>query len=156
MIAASPGLAAEVNKPAPDFTLITLDQQKLTAADLKGRVVVLNYWATWCGPCKAELMVFDNYLRQHPDAELKIYAIETEQSLPNSYLQKMAAAAHFSIGTHLWGKGYGVIGDGVPTSFVIDRDGVLRHARAGAFSARSFDALVTPLLAKAAPTAATQ
>jgi len=101
------------------------------------------------------LLVFDNYLRQHPGTDLKVYAVETEKSLPNGYLQKMAAAAHFSIGMHLWGRGYGVIGGGVPTSFVIDRDGVLRHAKAGAFNAQSFDALVTPLLAEAAPGAGT-
>jgi len=142
--------ASEVGKPARDFTLITFDRQKLTAADLKGKVVVLNYWATWCGPCKAELLVFDNYLRQHPETDLKVYAVETEHSLPISYLQKMAASAHFSIGMRLSGRGYGIIDNGVPTSFVIDRNGVLRHAKAGAFNVQSFDALVTPLLAESA------
>ena len=154
-IGAAPALASDLNKPAPDFTLVTFDHQKLTKADLKGKVVVLNYWATWCTPCKAELLVFDSYLRQHPDTDLKIYAVETERSLPNSYLQKMAAAARFSIGTRLSGWGYGIISNGVPTSFVIDRSGVLRHAKAGAFNAQSFDALVTPLLKQAPPEAQT-
>ena len=148
--AATPGLAADLDKPAHDFRIVTLDGQKLTSEDLKGKVVVLNYWASWCGPCKAELLAFDDYLRHHPGTDLKVYSVETETSLPRSYLQKMQSAAAFTVATHVNGRGYGILG-GFPTSFVIDRGGVLRHAEAGAFNAQSFAALVDPLLKEPAP-----
>jgi len=144
--------AAEVGKPAHDFKIVTLDGKKLTLADLKGRVVVLNYWATWCGPCKGELLAFDNYLRHHPGTDLKIYAVETEDALPKSFLQKMQASAAFTVATHVNGRGYGVLG-GLPTSFVIDREGFLRHAKAGAFNEQSLATLVDPLLKEPAPAA---
>ena len=153
VLAAFPALGGDLNKSARDFTIHTYDKQTVSLADLKGEVVVLNYWATWCGPCKAELLVFDNYMRQHPNGDVRVYAIEAERSLPPDYLKKMAAAAHFAIGVRMSGAGYGVIQDAVPTSYVIDRAGILRHAKPGAFNAASFEAVVNPLLAAAPPPA---
>ncbi|HEV2533723.1 TlpA disulfide reductase family protein [Phenylobacterium sp.] len=140
----------EVGKPARDYAVTTLDHHTVKAADLKGKVVVLNYWATWCGPCKLEMMAFENYMRTHPGTDLKIYAVMTESEVPAFKLQPLAKALSFPLATHLSGRGYGVK-DGVPTSYVIDRSGVVRWAKAGAFDKESFDELVTPLLAEAAP-----
>ena len=146
--------AADVGKPARDYTVTTLDHQKVTMAELKGKVVILNYWATWCTPCKAEMVAFENYIRSHPGTDLKIYAVMTESEVPASKLQPLAHALSFPLATRLSGRGYGVK-DGVPTSYVIDRAGVIRWAKAGAFDKQSFEELITPLLAEAAPAAAT-
>jgi len=152
---ASAAQAGEVGKPARDYAVTTLDGQKVTAAELKGKVVVLNYWATWCTPCKAEMVVFENYLRSHKNnPDLKIYAVMTESEVPFSKLKPLQAVLSFPIAKRLSGRGYG-IKDGVPTSYVIDREGVLRFAAAGAFSDQSFAALVGPLLAQPAPAAPT-
>jgi peroxiredoxin len=142
--------AADLNKPAPDFTIHPFKQPKLTLSDLKGKVIVLNYWATWCTPCKAELIAFDNYLKAHPNSDLKVFAIETERSLPGYFVAKMQGVSHFTLATSLDGRGYHVL-DGVPTSYVIDRNGVIRHAKAGAFNEQSFAQLIEPLLAEPAP-----
>src|SRR6185437_10874471 len=131
----------DLGKAARDYTITTMDNQKVTSAQLKGKVVVLNYWATWCTPCKAEMVVFENYLRTHPGTDLKIYAVATENSVPISKLKPLQAALHFPIARWLSGRGYGVK-DGVPTSYVIDREGVLRFAEAGAFNDRSFAELI--------------
>jgi cytochrome c biogenesis protein CcmG/thiol:disulfide interchange protein DsbE len=145
--------ASDVGKPARDFAVTTLDHQTVRAADLKGKVVILNYWATWCGPCKLEMVAFENYIRAHPGTDLKIYAVMTESEVPAYKLKPLAQALSFPLATHLSGRGYGVK-SGVPTSYVIDRSGVIRFAEAGAFDAKSFDALITPLLAEPAPSAA--
>lgn len=154
-LAAASATASDLNKPARDFTIVTFDQQKVTAADLKGKVVVLNYWATWCTPCKAEMLVFDTYIRNHPDTDLRIYAVATENSVPSSKLKPLAQVLHFPLAQRLSGRGYGVL-DGVPTTYVIDRAGVVRHAKAGAFTAETFDALIAPLLAEPALSAGAQ
>jgi thiol-disulfide isomerase/thioredoxin len=154
MLTPAPALAAaaDVGQPARAYTVLTFDRQKVSSAELKGKVVVLNYWATWCAPCKAEMVVFDDYVRKHPDTDLKIYSIATEDSVPPSKLTRLASVLSFPLARKLYGRGYGVM-EGVPTTYVIDRSGVLRHARTGAFNAQNFAALVGPLLAELMPPA---
>jgi cytochrome c biogenesis protein CcmG/thiol:disulfide interchange protein DsbE len=132
--------------PAPPYEVTTFDFRNFTQAQLAGQVVVLNYWATWCAPCRAEMLVMDTYMRRHPGAGLNIFAIATESSVPNYKLKPLADALSFPLIRRLKGKGYGLIGEAVPTTYVIDRQGLVRHARAGAFATESFDALITPLL----------
>lgn len=146
---AAPALAAAVGKAAPKFTLTTFDGEKVELADLKGQVVVLNYWATWCGPCKRELPVLDAYRRSHPG--LKIYAVATEDSVPDAKLRPLASVLSFPLIAKLSGRGYGMIDGAVPTNYVIDRQGVLRYAKAEAFDRGSLDAVLSPLLAEPAP-----
>jgi cytochrome c biogenesis protein CcmG/thiol:disulfide interchange protein DsbE len=71
----------EIDKPAPNFQVTTFDGGKLSLTDLKGQVVVLNFWATWCGPCKQELPLLDAYYRKQQQFGLKMFAVATENSL---------------------------------------------------------------------------
>ncbi|MFI4935320.1 MAG: TlpA family protein disulfide reductase [Caulobacterales bacterium] len=146
---------ASVGAAAPPFTLTTLDRRTVSSADLRGSVIVLNYWATWCAPCRVEMPMMDAYLRRHPGQDLKIFAIGSEDSVPPSELAPLAAAFVFPLVTKFSGRGYGDKG-ALPTNYVIDRGGIVRHAAAGAFDSASFDALIWPLLAvpKPPPTAA--
>jgi thiol-disulfide isomerase/thioredoxin len=145
--------ADEVGKPAKPYTIHLLDKTDVSSADLRGKVVVVNRWATWCTPCKAEMVAFENYVRAHPGTDLKIYAVTTELGFPARKLEPLQGLLHYPLGTSVSG-GYGIKG-AVPTSYVIDRAGVVRFAAAGAFDDQSFDALITPLLKEPAPAAAT-
>jgi len=140
----------KVGKPAPPFTIVTFDHRTVRLADLAGKVVVLNFWATWCAPCRIELPMLDGYLRRHPSDDLRLFAVTTEGSVPDSKLKPLASLLSFPLATSISGPGYGPISGAVPSNFVIDRDGVVRYAKAMAFNTASFDAVVSPLLAATA------
>jgi cytochrome c biogenesis protein CcmG/thiol:disulfide interchange protein DsbE len=148
---ASPASAASVGASAPDFSLVTFEGKVVSLADLKGQVVVLNYWATWCGPCRNEMPMFDTYLRKHADQGLRIFSITTEGSVPAAKLRPLAHALSFPLVTKMRGGGYGTVNNAVPTSYVIDRSGVVRLAQSGAFGEQDFDETIAPLLAEPAP-----
>lgn len=139
-----------VGKPAPAFTIVTFDHRTISMSELAGKVVVLNFWATWCAPCRVELPLLDAYVRAHPSDDLKLFAVTTEGSVPDSKLRPLANVLSFPLATRISGAGYGPIGGAVPSNFVIDREGVVRYAKADAFTSQSFDAVVRPLLAESA------
>ena len=143
--------AASVGQPAPDFSMVTFDGKVVSLADLRGQVVVINYWATWCGPCRVEMPMFDTYLRAHADQGLRIFSVTTEGSVPAARLRPLAHALSFPLVTKMRGGGYGTVKNAVPTTYIIDRSGVVRVAQAGSFDERSFEDAVGPLLAQPAP-----
>ncbi len=133
-----------INAPAPPFEVTTLDGQKITLAELKGNVVVLNFWATWCAPCKRELPLLDAYYRAQQKAGLRVLAVTTEDSLPLRQLKPLAAVLTIPMVRRFKGK-YDVLG-GVPTNYVIDRGGNLRYAKASAFDLDDLNRILVPLL----------
>ncbi len=139
---------------APPFTLLTFQFKKIASTELTGQVIMLNYWATWCAPCRHELPALDAYYRRHARDGLKIFAVKSEaDQRPNQDLLGLAKVVSFPLIWSLKGKGYGDIGGALPSNYVIDRSGVVRYAQAGAFDAESLEAIVTPLLKEAAPAA---
>jgi cytochrome c biogenesis protein CcmG/thiol:disulfide interchange protein DsbE len=143
--------SAVVGKPAPDFQVITLDGKKLTLADFKDQVLVINFWATWCAPCKRELPLLDKYLRAQQHAGLRVLAVTTEDSVPVSQLKSLAAALTIPMVRRFKGD-YGPL-KGVPTNYVIDRDGILRYAKAGGFTLDDLNEILVPLLREHRPDA---
>jgi cytochrome c biogenesis protein CcmG, thiol:disulfide interchange protein DsbE len=146
--AALAGPPARVGQPAPDFALTTFDKRKLTRADLKGKVVVINYWATWCGPCKSEMPMMSAVHMALKARGLEIFGVTTEDSVPDYKLKKLASVLSYPLVSRFKGSGYPML-DGVPTSYVIDRRGIVRYAKAGSFQGDDFARLVVPLLNEA-------
>ncbi len=151
---AMPALAAKsrVGDPAPHFTVRILDGQVIDSAALKGQVVIINRWATWCGPCKQELPALDAYYRVHARDGLRIFAVTVDDSVPESRLKPLSAMLAFPLAHSVHG-GFPEL-EGVPTNYVIDRQGIIRYAEANAFTAAQLDAVIGPLLAEPAPTVA--
>lgn len=139
----------KIGEMAPDFQLSMVDGSHVRLSELRGQVVVLNFWATWCVPCRRELPMLDSYFRLRRGAGLRVFAVTTEGSLPIYQLHRLFAAMAIPSARAIRGP-YGSLG-GMPTNFVIDRAGRVRYAAAGAFDLHSLDALVVPLLNEPAP-----
>lgn len=138
-----------VGQPAPDFELTLVDGSKVRLADLKGQVVVLNFWATWCAPCKVELPILDRYHELRRAAGLRAFAIATEDSLPLFKLKKLFSVMTMPSARKIKGP-YSTLG-AVPTNYVIDRSGVVRYAKAAAFDVDDMNRILVPLLNEPAP-----
>ena len=153
---ASAALSAEaaakdpkVGQPAPEFELTLVDGGKVKLSELRGQVVVLNFWATWCGPCKQELPLLDRYYRLQKSHGLRVFAITTQDSLPASQLKEVFNALAISSARRI--KGPYRATAGVPTNFVIDKAGRIRFAGAGAFDLDALNDILVPLLNEPAP-----
>ncbi|MGK6319958.1 TlpA family protein disulfide reductase [Sphingomonas sp. DT-204] len=139
----------KVGMLAPNFELKLVDGSKVTLDELRGNVIVLNFWATWCVPCREELPLLDRYYNLQRSHGLKVFAITTEGSVPLYKLKPLFAKMTIPSARGIKGP-YDSLG-GVPTNFVIGRDGRVRYARAGAFDLDALNAILVPLLNERAP-----
>ena len=138
-----------VGQPAPPFQLTLIDGSKVTLDQLRGNVIVLNFWATWCVPCRSELPLLDGYYNMQRNTGLKVFAITTEDSLQLYQLKKLFAVMHITPIRHIKGP-YDIL-NAVPTNYIIDREGVVRYAKAGAFDLDDLNAQLVPLLKEPIP-----
>lgn len=140
---------ATVGQSAPKFTATTLDGKELSLADFKGQVLIINFWATWCAPCKAELPLLEAYYRARAANGLRVIAVSTENSLPPEKLKPISEHLTLSMIRHFKGD-YPVL-HAMPTNYVIDRAGMVRYAKADAFNLDGLNAVLVPLLNEPAP-----
>ena len=141
--------SVKLGEPAPDFELQLIDKTRVRLADLRGEVIVLNYWATWCAPCKKELPLLDRYYRAMQGKGLRVFAITTESSLPLYRLKPLFAAMAIPSVRAVKGP-YGNY-NAVPYNIVIDRAGRVRYAQAGSFDLDDLNATLVPLLNERPP-----
>ncbi len=150
VVAAAGARAPKVGEVAPDFRLKTFDGQEVTLASLRGDVVILNMWATWCAPCRAELPLLDTYYKLRKDVGLRVYAVATEGSIPDYTLRKTLGPMLVMPMARIERGPYFVM-DGLPTNYVFDRSGKLVYAKSAAFDLDALNALLVPLLREPAP-----
>jgi len=140
-----------IGAPAPLATLRTLDGRQISTADLKGQVVILTFWATWCVPCREELPLLSNYAKAHAAQGLVVLGFSLDD--PSSLPQVRAVARTLSFPTGLLGgdrlPGYGRIWR-IPVNFTIDRQGRLAENgwqdKQPVWTAERLERIVTPLL----------
>ena len=126
----SPIEAAQVGFLAPDFTLSSLDSQEVSLANLKGKPMVLNFWASWCPPCKAEMPAFQETFQEYDGSDLQIIAINaTNQDSLTEVTQFIEEyGITFPIPLDRSGavaRAYLV--HSLPTTYFIDKNGVIKE-----------------------------
>ena len=140
--------AGAVGERASTLPYVTADGEPGDVGDFRGRVVVLNAWATWCAPCIAEMPELDRLQAAHPD-DLAVVALSDEDP-PTVERYAQANGVGFTLGRAadpegLTGPYAGFFGVR-PTTLVIDREGVIRATLVGQQTLESLEAKVAPLL----------
>src|ERR1700732_765238 len=119
--------ALRVGAPAPAATLVTLDGHRVAISALLGRVVILTFWATWCGPCREELPLLSAYAAQHAAEGLTVlgFGLDSPEDDPHK-VQQVARSLSFPVGllANSTLPGYGRIWR-IPVNFTISRQGQL-------------------------------
>ena len=144
-ITADPG-----HEPAPSFTLKDLNGENVSLSDFSGKVVILDFWATWCPPCKAEIPHFVELSEQYQGKGLAIVGVSLDREgvdVVKPFVQKFGIEYPVLISDGQVTKAYGGI-NSIPTTFVIDSAGNIRKKYVGYRDKSVFEADIKELLPK--------
>jgi thiol-disulfide isomerase/thioredoxin len=134
---------------APAFSVATLDGAVVSSSELRGKVVLVNFWATWCLPCRAEMPLLEGMWKRHGADGFVLVGFSTDRTRAGAvreFLTKHAITYPVAIvGQNLEGAFGGV--RGIPTSFLLDRAGRIRHRVVGPLAPATLELAVKRLLA---------
>jgi peroxiredoxin len=142
-----PASVEDLRQPAPDVPIRFLDGHELSLVGMRGKVVLVSFWATWCPYCRHELPAIDRFYRDTRSRGFEVLALslDSADTEVTAFLRDRGyafPAARVETGT---ARAFGGVSM-LPTSFVIDRDGVIRHRVAGQLYYGRLEDLVLPLL----------
>jgi len=139
--------SAQIGATAPDFQLPSLTGEPVVLSDYQGQVILVNTWATWCPPCKAEMPAINEFYETHQNDGFVVLAINSQEDAAT--VQQFINAQEFTFPVLLDTQA-SVINQykvrGLPTTFIIDRDGVIRYVHTGAITQRQLEDVIGPLL----------
>jgi len=138
---------AKQHRPAPDFTLPLIDGGQLRLSSYRGKVVLLDFWATWCVPCREETPHFVELQQKYGGQGLQIIGVSMDDSSDpvHTFYQQFHMNYPVVMGTADVGGAYGGV-LGLPIAFLIDREGRIYAKHIGATDAAVFDKDITTLL----------
>jgi peroxiredoxin len=135
-------------KDAPDFTLKDAEGKPVHLSDYKGKVVLLDFWATWCGPCKIEIPWFMEMQRKNKDRGFEVLGVSMDDEgweVVKPFLADLSINYRLVIGNDQTAQLYGGV-DALPTTFLIDRSGKIAAVHVGLANKKDFEDGVEQLL----------
>jgi peroxiredoxin len=135
-------------KPAPDFALTDADGKVAKLSDYRGKVVLLNFWATWCGPCEVEIPWFIQFQKEYQGRDFAVLGVSEDEDGWKSvkpFVAREKVNYRMVIASELVGQQYGGIG-ALPTSFLIDREGRVAGSHQGLVSMDTYRHEILTLL----------
>jgi cytochrome c biogenesis protein CcmG/thiol:disulfide interchange protein DsbE len=143
-------------KMAPEFDLKDAMGRTVKLSDYKGKIVLLNFWATWCGPCKLEIPWFIEFEQTYKDKGFAVLGVSMDEEgweIVRPYIEKAKINYRMVIGNDSVATLYGGV-DSLPTSFVIDKEGRIAAIHVGLVSKSSYQNDINQLLGSANKAAA--
>ncbi len=139
-------------KPAPEFTLVSTDGKKVALSDFKGRPVIVNFWATWCGPCKLEMPWFEEFGKKYAGQGLVVLGVNQDEDKTPAEVATAARRIGVSYPVLMpdkketVSKAYGGV-EYLPETFYVDRNGKVAGVSAGAPTKDEMEGLIELALA---------
>ncbi len=133
---------------APDWQLSDVDGKPVKLSDFKGKVVILDFWATWCPPCRAEIPGFVAIQKKYADKGFTVIGVSLDKEGPSvvkPFMRQLGMNYPVVMGTAKIVGDYGGI-TAIPTTFVIDRQGNVITAYQGFTDQATFESVIGPLL----------
>jgi peroxiredoxin len=140
-------IPARVNYPAPDLQLADLSGAAVSLEGLRGQIVLVNNWATWCPPCRAEMPALQAYYEAHREQGFVVIAIDAGETLAE--VQRFVEGYGLSFPVWLDREQKALVAFRnltLPSSYVIDREGTVRLAWSGPVTQETLEKYVTPLI----------
>ena len=141
---------AKERRTAPDFPLKDAKGATVKLSSLKGKVVLLNFWATWCGPCKVEIPWFMEFERTYKDKGLVVLGVSMDDEGwkdVRPYLEEKKVTYRMVVGDEALAKVYGGV-ESLPTTFMIDKTGKIASEHVGLTSKSTYAEEIAVLLGK--------
>lgn len=138
----------ELRKPAPEFALKDADGRTVRLADFRGRVVLLNFWATWCGPCRVEIPWFMEFERRHKGQGFAVIGVAMDEEgwdVVKPFVADLNVNYRILLGADSVAQLYGGV-DSLPTTFLIDRQGKVAAVHIGLVSKSAYEKDLSELL----------
>jgi peroxiredoxin len=135
-------------KASPDFSLKDSTGALVKLSDMKGKVVLLNFWATWCGPCKVEIPWFMDFQKSYKDREFAVVGVSMDEDgwdAVKPYLEQHKINYRVVIGNDQISQLFGSI-DSLPTTLIIDREGRIASMHVGLVAKNTYQKEIEQLL----------
>lgn len=127
LVLSAPAQAIETGSTVPPLAITTFDGKQLNTADVRGEVVILNIWASWCSYCREEMPALETYYRRHKNQGLRIVAVTIDDESAEAKAREIIKPYSFTGGVGRLSS-LAPLGNlsRLPLTFVIDRKGILR------------------------------